>query len=131
MAISGSFTRHHAPAAVRFAIRCDTLRHRTPFHPEGRRHARDFAFRSSRFRLTLGFRRNNPPEDEDGKVARPKRTAEDRIRVVLEPSDRSPAYDPSKRDPRIVELVRLLARQAAREFVEAERERERRDRLPD
>ncbi|MCO6391720.1 hypothetical protein GTW25_11830 [Aliihoeflea aestuarii] len=64
-------------------------------------------------------------------MARPKRTAEDGIQVVLEPSDRSPAYDPSKRDPRIVDLVRLLARQAAREFVEAEWERERRDHLPD
>lgn len=34
-------------------------------------------------------------------------------------------------DPRILDLVRLLARQAARDFVNAETARHERDRLPD
>jgi len=42
-----------------------------------------------------------------------------------------PTYDPAKPDPRLREFVRLLARQAARKFVEAERERASGDRLPD
>jgi hypothetical protein len=51
------------------------------------------------------------------------------VRVVLVPSDTMPAYDPSKPDPRLREFVRMLARQAARQFVEAEQERAARERL--
>ncbi|EGP55732.1 hypothetical protein Agau_L101126 [Agrobacterium tumefaciens F2] len=51
------------------------------------------------------------------------------VRVVLVPSDTMPAYDPSKPDQRLREFVRMLARQAARKFVEAEQERPARERL--
>jgi hypothetical protein len=37
----------------------------------------------------------------------------------------------SKPDPRLVNLVRLLARQAARDFVQAETDSRTRDRLPE
>jgi len=40
-------------------------------------------------------------------------------------------HDPAKPDPRLRDFVRLLARQAARKFVQAERERASRDHLPD
>lgn len=53
------------------------------------------------------------------------------VRVVLQPSETMPTYDPAKPDARLREFVRLLARQAARKFVEAERERASRDHLPD
>lgn len=51
--------------------------------------------------------------------------------MVLQPSEAMPVYDPAKPDPRLRDFVRLLARQAARKFVEAERERASRDYLPD
>lgn len=66
---------------------------------------------------------------EDGIVAKRKGTAANSVRVVLAPADDMPVYDPSKPDPRLRELVRLLARQAARKFVEAEQERATRERL--
>jgi hypothetical protein len=50
-------------------------------------------------------------------------------RVILAPVEDMQVYDPSKPDPRLRELVRLLARQAARKFVEAEQEGATRDRL--
>jgi hypothetical protein len=68
---------------------------------------------------------------EDLFVARRRKTAAERVRLALEPSDRSPVYDPSKPDPRLVALIRLLARKAAKEFVDTEWERAARDRLPD
>ncbi|MBB4096197.1 hypothetical protein GGQ79_004755 [Ochrobactrum pecoris] len=52
-----------------------------------------------------------------------------KVRVVLVSSDTMPTYDPSKPDPRLRELVRMLAREAARQFVEAEQERATRKRL--
>lgn len=64
-------------------------------------------------------------------MARPRRTEAERVLVVLEPSRRLPAYDPGKPDPRLVEIVRMLARQAAREFVEAEGKRKGGDRPPE
>lgn len=51
--------------------------------------------------------------------------------MVLQPSESMPAYDPAMPDPRLRDFVRLLARQAARKFVDAERERASRDHLPD
>ncbi|MGI6247745.1 MAG: hypothetical protein ACOYJQ_18590 [Pseudochelatococcus sp.] len=51
------------------------------------------------------------------------------MRVVLVPSDTMPTYDPSQPDPRLLDLVRLLARQAARDFVKAEWERADSERL--
>jgi hypothetical protein len=62
-------------------------------------------------------------------VARPRRPTAESVRLVLVPSERAEAYDPAKPDPRLVALVRLLARQATREFVDAEWERASRDRL--
>lgn len=51
--------------------------------------------------------------------------------MVLQPSEAMPVYDPAKPDPRLRDFVRLLARQAARKYIEAERERASRDHLPD
>lgn len=64
-------------------------------------------------------------------MARPRRTTAERVRLVLEPSPHAVVHDPAKLDPRLVELVRLLARQAAKDFVEAEGKREAGDRLPE
>jgi hypothetical protein len=62
-------------------------------------------------------------------VAKWKGTAANSVRVILAPVEDMQVYDPSKPDPRLRELVRLLARQAARKFVEAEQEGATRDRL--
>lgn len=62
-------------------------------------------------------------------MAKRKGTAANSVRVILAPADDMPVYDPSKTDPRLRELVRLLARQAARKFVEAEQERATREHL--
>jgi len=51
------------------------------------------------------------------------------VRLLLAPSDAMPGYDPSQPDLRLRELVRVLARQAARKFVKAEQERDARKRL--
>ncbi|MBX4899749.1 hypothetical protein HJA83_00025 [Rhizobium bangladeshense] len=64
-------------------------------------------------------------------MAKRKGSAAGSVRMVLQPSESMPAYDPAKPDPRLRDFVRLLARQAARKFVEAERERASRDHLPD
>ena len=53
-------------------------------------------------------------------MARRRRTTPENVRMVLVPPEGAEAYDPSKLDPRIITLVRLLARQAAKEFVDAE-----------
>jgi hypothetical protein len=42
-----------------------------------------------------------------------------------------PLLELSPLDPRLVDLVRLLARQAARDFVQAETDNRMRDRLPE
>lgn len=52
-------------------------------------------------------------------MARQRQTVAERLRVVAEPARESAAPPPSPA-PRLVELVRLLARRAARDFVEAE-----------
>lgn len=62
-------------------------------------------------------------------MAKRKGTTASNVRVVLMPSDTMPTYDPSKPDPRLREFVRMLARQAARQFVETEQERAARERL--
>jgi hypothetical protein len=62
-------------------------------------------------------------------MARPRQTVAERLRVVAEPARESAAPLPAP-DPRLVELVRLLARRAARDFIEAE-EREGRNQHPD
>ncbi|SMG53350.1 MULTISPECIES: hypothetical protein [unclassified Paracoccus (in: a-proteobacteria)] len=62
-------------------------------------------------------------------MARRRQTVAERLRVVPEPTRESAAPLPSP-DPRLVALARLLARRAARDFVEAE-EREGRNQHPD
>ncbi|GEK71183.1 hypothetical protein EO213_08440 [Paracoccus denitrificans] len=62
-------------------------------------------------------------------MARQRHTDAERLRVVLEPARKSAAPLPSS-DPRLAELVRMLARRAARDFVEAE-EREGHNQHPD
>ncbi len=98
----------------------------------GVRHdAREFAFTDRGFQPSLCPERIGPFVGEDGVVARQKGMAAKQVRVVLQPSASMPVYDPSKPDPRLRDFVHLLARQAARKFVEAERERASRDGLPD
>ena len=62
-------------------------------------------------------------------MARRRQTVAERLRVVAEPARDSAIPLPSP-DRRLADLVRLLARQAAREFVAAE-EREGHNQHPD
>ena len=62
-------------------------------------------------------------------MARQRQTVAERLRVVAEPARDSAAPLPAP-DPRLVDLVRLLARGAARDFVEAE-ERQGHNQHPD
>nr|WP_174813431.1 hypothetical protein [Ochrobactrum sp. MC-1LL] len=73
--------------------------------------------------------RIGPLTGGDHVVAKRNGTTASKVRVVLVPSNTMPTYDPSKPDPRLREFVRMLARQAARKFVEAEQERAARNRL--
>jgi predicted solute-binding protein len=83
--------------------------------------------------LPLGIivaKRDVPREDKDAIVARPRRTTAENLRVVADAA-REPAVPASSTpDPRLINLVRLLARQAARDFVQAEADKRTRDRLP-
>ncbi|AVI58317.1 hypothetical protein A6J80_23605 [Paracoccus yeei] len=60
-------------------------------------------------------------------MARRRQTVAERLRVVAEPTRTAALPSP---DQRLVELVRLLARRAAWDFVEAE-EREEQSQHPD
>ncbi len=62
-------------------------------------------------------------------MAKRNGTTASKVRVVLVPSDTMPTYNPSKPDPRLREFVRMLAREAARQFIEAEQERSTQNRL--
>lgn len=93
--------------------------------------AREFAFTDRGIEPSLQPERNGPFFGEDEVVAKRKGTAASSVRMVLQPSESMPTYDPAKPDPRLREFVRLLARHAARKFVEAERERASRDCLLD
>ncbi len=101
----------------------------TVLYGGGRLNARDFAFPSASFRPSLCPERNGPLSGGDGVVAKRNGKTASKVRVVLVPSDTMPTYDPSKPDPRLREFVRMLAREAARQFVEAEQERAARERL--
>jgi hypothetical protein len=68
-------------------------------------------------------------EDKDAIVARPRRTTAEKLRVVADATREPALRTPPKPDPRLVNLVRLLARQAARDFVRAETDSRKRDRL--
>lgn len=76
-------------------------------------------------------KRGIPREDKDGIVARPRRTTAEKLRVVADAGREPTVPASSKPDPRLVNLVRLLARQAARDFVQAETDSRTRDRLPE
>jgi hypothetical protein len=69
--------------------------------------------------------------DKDAIVARPRRTTAEKLRVVADAAHEPVVPASSKPDPRLVDLVRLLARQAARDFVQAESANRARDRLPE
>jgi hypothetical protein len=56
-------------------------------------------------------------------LARQRQTTADRLRLVVEATDSDAERIGSRAcDPRLADLVRLLARQAARDFVQAEAE---------
>jgi hypothetical protein len=76
--------------------------------------------------------RGDPRNGKGVAVARPRGTTAERLCVVADAASESPTVSAvSKPDPRLVNLVRLLARQAAREFVQAETDSWKLDRLPD
>lgn len=66
-------------------------------------------------------------------MARQRQTTATTLRLVTQASDEAVARvaEAEKPDPRLVNLVRQLARQAARDFVQLETARQPRDRLPD
>lgn len=70
-----------------------------------------------------------PRGERNEAMARRRQTVVERLQVVAEPPRESAVPLPSP-DRRLAELVRLLARRAAREFVEAE-EREGHNQHPD
>jgi hypothetical protein len=56
-------------------------------------------------------------------LARQRQTTADRLRLVVEATERDAEWIGGRAcDPRLADLVRLLARQAARDFVQAEAE---------
>jgi hypothetical protein len=56
-------------------------------------------------------------------LARQRQTTADRLRLVVEATERDAERIGGRAfDPRLADLVRLLARQAARDFVQAETE---------
>lgn len=73
------------------------------------------------------------PHEEDADVAKRQRSVAKGIRLVAEASDEDVARIAAARTPdaRLVNLVRLLAREAARDFVNAETADHERMRLPD
>ncbi|KYK43484.1 hypothetical protein A1D31_38205 [Bradyrhizobium liaoningense] len=76
--------------------------------------------------------RSDPRNDKDAAV-RPRGTTAEKLGVVADtaPGASAATVAASKSDARLVNLVRLLARQAARDFVQAETDRRKRDRLPE
>ncbi|QHP66184.1 hypothetical protein EI171_01345 [Bradyrhizobium sp. LCT2] len=64
-------------------------------------------------------------------MARPRRTTAEQLLVVTDATREPVALASSKPDPRLVNLVRLLARQAARDFIRAETDSRTRDHLPE
>ncbi|PDT65125.1 hypothetical protein CO683_34425 [Bradyrhizobium ottawaense] len=65
-------------------------------------------------------------------MARPRGTTTEKLRVVADAAPgASVASVTSRPDPRLINLVRLLARQAARDFVQAETDSRKRDCPPD
>jgi hypothetical protein len=80
---------------------------------------------------TLVLARIKPPRDGDSIVARPRGSTTEQLRVVADTTGEPAVSASSKPDPRLVNLVRLLARQAARDFVQAETDRRKLAYLPE
>jgi hypothetical protein len=78
----------------------------------------------------IAAKRGVPPEDKDAIVARPRRTTAEKLRVVADGAREPAVPASSKPDPRLVNLVQLLAR-AAQDFVQPETDSRTRDRLPE
>lgn len=66
-------------------------------------------------------------------MARQRQTTATTLRLVAQTSDETIARvaEAETPDPRLVNLVRQLARRAARDFVQQETARQPRDRLPE
>jgi hypothetical protein len=66
-------------------------------------------------------------------MARQRQTTATTLRLVAQTSDEAIARvaEAETPDPRLVNLVRQLARRAARDFVQQETARQPRDRLPE
>ena len=66
-------------------------------------------------------------------MARQRQTTATNLRLVAETSDEAVVRvaEAQEPDPRLVDLIRQLARQAARDFVQQETARLPRDRLPE
>ncbi|WP_407114736.1 hypothetical protein [Bradyrhizobium sp. LMG 9283] len=76
--------------------------------------------------------RSDPRNSKDAAVARPRGTRAEKPRMVADVAPEATVeFVASKPDPRLVNLVRLLARQAARDFVQAETDSRKRDRPRD
>jgi len=91
----------------------------------------DFLLASAQSLGIIFSKRSFPREDKDAIVARPRRTTAGKLRVVADAAREPAVSASSKPDQRLVNLVRLLARQAARDFVQAETDNRTRDRLPE
>jgi len=74
-----------------------------------------------------------PAPEDTGQVAKQRQRAATGVRLVIEATDEDVARIAAARKPdaRLVNLVRLLAREAARDFVNAETAGRERGRLPD
>lgn len=65
-------------------------------------------------------------------MARQRQTTAETLHLAVEATEADAArVADAKPDPRLIDLVRLLARQAARDFVNAETARHEQDRLPE
>jgi hypothetical protein len=72
---------------------------------------------------TFSHARIKQAGDEDAIVARPRATTAEKLSLVVD-VPRTPALSASPQpDPRLVDLVRLLARKAAWDFVQGEADR--------
>ncbi len=65
-------------------------------------------------------------------MVRQRQTTAEALHLSVEATEADAArVADAKPDPRLIDLVRLLARQAARDFVNAETARHEQDRLPE
>ncbi len=107
------------------------MRQRTLAIDTGHDDATGISFSFVSARVNIADRYNCALSVEGTDVARPRGTTVEKARVVLETAGEPALPISSEPDARLIALVRLLARQAAREFVEAEWDDRKQDRLPD